>query len=412
MRKLQCEACGSNEIVKIADDMFECKYCGLKYTLATVRSLIIEEDVKVKPTDFQIVAGELVKYNGSDTSVVIPNGVGMIGEKAFAGLAIEKVVIPSGVRMVKTEAFKDCKYLKEVDLSNTIIEIAPWAFAGCAIETIVIPSSVQRIDNCAFAYCKNLKSVEIKNLDLLNHLSTEWFGMPEDVPDCESSLWLADEQETKINDVNGKPYKDIIAKANRRKKNNAAELAISDRPAPPFTNTYQIKSLSDVEFVSYKGNGGYIGKPRPDNEINALYSFVASHKNPVDATLLEELPDMVKKRIIPNSFTTKVVGLYGHYIFTDYQSYSGGSHEERVGYYKECITNNDELRYQIKLATEKYLKECWAKRICPKCGEPMSYFGKCPTSIGYKGSFGGSACVNFGKRLFNKDGSIRKGIEY
>ena len=40
MKKLQCELCGSIDIVKTANDLFECQHCGCKYTKAQAMALI------------------------------------------------------------------------------------------------------------------------------------------------------------------------------------------------------------------------------------------------------------------------------------------------------------------------------------------------------------------------------------
>lgn len=40
MKKLQCELCGSIDIVKTADNLFECQSCGCKYTAEQAKSLI------------------------------------------------------------------------------------------------------------------------------------------------------------------------------------------------------------------------------------------------------------------------------------------------------------------------------------------------------------------------------------
>jgi len=57
MKKLQCELCGSLEILKTADNLFQCQHCGCKYTLEQAKSLIVGTVVAVSP-DFEIVAGE------------------------------------------------------------------------------------------------------------------------------------------------------------------------------------------------------------------------------------------------------------------------------------------------------------------------------------------------------------------
>lgn len=40
MQKLKCELCGSIDIVKIEDDLFQCRHCGCKYTKEQAKALI------------------------------------------------------------------------------------------------------------------------------------------------------------------------------------------------------------------------------------------------------------------------------------------------------------------------------------------------------------------------------------
>lgn len=48
MKKMQCEVCGSNEIKKVADDIFECQSCGVQYSKEEVQKLLVEITGKVK----------------------------------------------------------------------------------------------------------------------------------------------------------------------------------------------------------------------------------------------------------------------------------------------------------------------------------------------------------------------------
>ena len=48
MKKMQCEVCGSTEIKKISDGTFECQSCGVQYSTAEVRQLLVEISGKVK----------------------------------------------------------------------------------------------------------------------------------------------------------------------------------------------------------------------------------------------------------------------------------------------------------------------------------------------------------------------------
>lgn len=82
---------------------------------------------------------KLLKYNGSDENVVIPEDVNLIGEDAFADSAVRSVKIPDSVREIEGMAFYNCSNLERIN----------------------IPSSVTMINNSAFFGCKNLEFIEI-----------------------------------------------------------------------------------------------------------------------------------------------------------------------------------------------------------------------------------------------------------
>lgn len=60
--------------------------------------------------DFIIEDGVLKGYKGSGGTVVIPEGVTVIGENVFERLdMLTRVVIPEGVTEIKYNAFSECK---------------------------------------------------------------------------------------------------------------------------------------------------------------------------------------------------------------------------------------------------------------------------------------------------------------
>lgn len=48
MKKMQCEVCGSTEIKKVSDGIFECQSCGVQYNNTEVKKLLVEVTGKVK----------------------------------------------------------------------------------------------------------------------------------------------------------------------------------------------------------------------------------------------------------------------------------------------------------------------------------------------------------------------------
>lgn len=113
--------------------------------------------------DFTIVDGVLTKYNGSDSEVVVPDGVTEIGRKAFEGnLDITSVVIPSSVTIIRIRAFYGCTALQSVIIPSGVKTIENVVFAECvSLESAVLPNSVKSIGTWAFRNCKSLKSFVI-----------------------------------------------------------------------------------------------------------------------------------------------------------------------------------------------------------------------------------------------------------
>ncbi|WP_461257954.1 leucine-rich repeat domain-containing protein [Treponema sp. R80B11-R83G3] len=110
-------------------------------------------------------------YNGTRKQVVIPDTISgikvtEIGDSAFShgsvwsnyydtyvtiGKEILSVVIPNSVTKIGERAFSPNSTLRSVVLPNTITMIPDWAFYGCALDTVTIPNSVTAIGNGAFA---------------------------------------------------------------------------------------------------------------------------------------------------------------------------------------------------------------------------------------------------------------------
>lgn len=105
--------------------------------------------------DFVIENGVLEDYKGSDTDIVIPEGVTAIGYIAFQSCKFLKSVdIPDGVTIIGERAFDNCTRLSSINIPDGVTSIGDKAFYNCqSLKSITIPDSVKSIGDFAFMYC-------------------------------------------------------------------------------------------------------------------------------------------------------------------------------------------------------------------------------------------------------------------
>ena len=72
-------------------------------------------------TDFVTENGELKRYVGKDTKVIIPEGVVSLGKFCFEDSNVEQIVVPSTVQNIEAVAFLETPNLQSivVDENNT-----------------------------------------------------------------------------------------------------------------------------------------------------------------------------------------------------------------------------------------------------------------------------------------------------
>ena len=122
-------------------------------------------------------------YKNDITTVVIENGVTIIGENAFNGCAaLETVTIGEDVGVIRSNAFYGCpiktlninmkeigdyafndyKSLESVSFGDNVETIGKEAFYGCsALETVTLGKGVKTIGDEAFEFCSSLTSITI-----------------------------------------------------------------------------------------------------------------------------------------------------------------------------------------------------------------------------------------------------------
>ena len=129
---------------------------------------------------------ELIQYpiGASADTYIVPEGVEIIGEYAFAHCKLNTVVIPDSVLAVEegaffysdivnvdfgknvvsigNKAFEQCGKLRDVTFPETLVSIGDAAFYECrSLTEVIIPDSVKTIGKYAFQCCTGVKTVVI-----------------------------------------------------------------------------------------------------------------------------------------------------------------------------------------------------------------------------------------------------------
>ena len=117
---------------------------------------------------FWIEDDRLIEHGGyTDEAIVVPEGVRVIGKRAFRGDIfydnmdifswewLKEVKLPAGVEGIETEAFYKCYALEKIELPEGLKIIDREAFYYCELlDEIVIPLSMRVFGKRAFSNCR------------------------------------------------------------------------------------------------------------------------------------------------------------------------------------------------------------------------------------------------------------------
>lgn len=105
-------------------------------------------------------------------TIKLPSNLKRIGESAFAcfrdiiapregeGVGLISISIPDSVEYIGPRAFYRNRFLSDVTLPKSDVEICEHAFESCGIESITLPQNMEKISQYAFCGC-NLKTLII-----------------------------------------------------------------------------------------------------------------------------------------------------------------------------------------------------------------------------------------------------------
>lgn len=128
---------------------------------------------------------KLISYFGKASEVTIPEGVEIIGSKAFVEnedlkeikfpeslctiedaafkycLNLRRIILPSNVRTLGAQCFYGCESLEDITFCGELEKISKESFKGCNIKKLSLPESLIEIDDNAFNSNNHLEEVSL-----------------------------------------------------------------------------------------------------------------------------------------------------------------------------------------------------------------------------------------------------------
>ena len=106
----------------------------------------------------------LVKYPRArkNTSFAIPEGITVIGDRAFEYALFENITIPEGLVSIGSNAFSNCANLTDINIPNSVITVGRWSFSSCKnLLSATLSDNLKEISSYLFYNCQNLQKFKI-----------------------------------------------------------------------------------------------------------------------------------------------------------------------------------------------------------------------------------------------------------
>lgn len=142
---------------------------NLPSTLSTVGAYAFDGTPYLRNAgDYATVGdGVLLRYQGSDTDIELPDNINRIASHAFISSKIKSVIVPESVYAIDEYAFADCTGLESIEFSDGLIVIGDGAFRGCKkLQQIITPASLSYIGQFAFSGDAALDSAQLRGDDM------------------------------------------------------------------------------------------------------------------------------------------------------------------------------------------------------------------------------------------------------
>lgn len=159
-----CTSLESIQLSKSLEDIGNFAFYGCM----SLKSIDLPSSLSTLGTGLFIACTNLTKINVSKDSKNLFSDDGILFTKDKKELVafpcnknIEKYIVNKNIEKIRPYAFAFNRYIKEIELPDSLTYIGERAFEGLDITSIKIPKNVDSIDGGIFAFCIDLESVTV-----------------------------------------------------------------------------------------------------------------------------------------------------------------------------------------------------------------------------------------------------------
>ncbi len=130
--------------------------------------VVVRDKIEYEGIVYPVTAVGTFSFNtnaeNGTTSVVLPNSIIDIRERAFFRSAIREISIPSSVKKLGVRCFTESKQLSKVELNDGLEEIETCAFSDCPLlESITIPKTVKKLGVALFSGATGMRHLSVSS---------------------------------------------------------------------------------------------------------------------------------------------------------------------------------------------------------------------------------------------------------